>query len=78
MGGCGEAQQIQVGASDVGEASLWQILPEHNVLWKTCTANGDRHRCLHMPTHLFELHGQVLYDLQHAHMLQGMKQIAHL
>ena len=41
-----EAQQVEVGARDVGQPRVGQVLPELDVRRQACAADGHRHRCL--------------------------------
>ncbi len=46
MGRGGEAEQVEVGSSDVGQAGVGQIIPELDALGQPCAANRNWHRGL--------------------------------
>ena len=46
MGGGGKSEQVEVGASDIGQASVGQVIPELDALRQPRAANCNRHGSL--------------------------------
>lgn len=64
MSGRRKTQKIKVGARDVCETGIGQIIPEHNLLWQASSTNGHRHWRLRIPIEMLSDVTQKTYTPQ--------------